>query len=66
VIDRGPYANHAAWDLTTGAARALGLLDTARIATRVVGSARNTPALGLPPAPPPLAPLARTGGISAD
>jgi rare lipoprotein A len=65
VIDRGPYANNAAWDLTTGAARALGLADTARVATRVVGSVRNTPTLGLPATPPPVPVLARTGGISA-
>src|SRR5947207_12729894 len=50
VIDRGPYGgNGAQWDLTAGAARALGMTDTARIATRVVGSARNTPTLGQPP-----------------
>jgi rare lipoprotein A (peptidoglycan hydrolase) len=24
VIDRGPYANHADWDLTAAAAKALG------------------------------------------
>jgi rare lipoprotein A (peptidoglycan hydrolase) len=63
VIDRGPYGgNGAQWDLTAGAARALGMTDTARIATRVVGSARNTPALGQPPAVPI---LASAGGISA-
>ena len=62
VIDRGPYANNAAWDLTTQAARALGIADIARIATRVVGSTRNTPTLGEPPAVPI---LASTGGISA-
>jgi peptidoglycan lytic transglycosylase len=50
VIDRGPYArNGAAWDLTSGAAQALGILDTVRIATRVVGIVPNTPSLGLPP-----------------
>jgi rare lipoprotein A (peptidoglycan hydrolase) len=63
VIDRGPYAaNGAEWDLTLGAARALGMTDTARIATRVVGSTRNTASLGQPPAVPV---LAATGGISA-
>ena len=63
VIDRGPYGgNGAQWDLPAGAARALGMTDTARIATRVVGSARNTPTLGQPPAVPV---LASTGGISA-
>jgi rare lipoprotein A (peptidoglycan hydrolase) len=69
VIDRGPYAhNGAQWDLTSEAAHALGMADTARIRTRVVGSVPNTPALGLPPgapttAAPPVA--AATGGASA-
>jgi rare lipoprotein A (peptidoglycan hydrolase) len=50
VIDRGPYAhNGAQWDLTIGAASALGMSDTARLKTRVVGSVPNTPTLGLPP-----------------
>ncbi len=31
VIDRGPYANGAAWDLTAATARALGMLGTATI-----------------------------------
>jgi rare lipoprotein A (peptidoglycan hydrolase) len=62
VIDRGPYANGAEWDLTLQAARALGITATARIATRVVGRARNTPALGAPPVIPI---QASTGGISA-
>jgi rare lipoprotein A (peptidoglycan hydrolase) len=67
VIDRGPYGgNGARWDLTFGAARALGMADTARIAARVVGSARNTPALGAPPVVHVLASSgALTGGISA-
>jgi hypothetical protein len=36
VIDRGPYANGADWDLTTGAARALGFQDTDRVGTITV------------------------------
>src|ERR1700722_432450 len=37
VIDRGPYANNGAqWDLTTGAATALGMTDTARLSSRIV------------------------------
>jgi len=53
VLDRGPYSHIGAdWDLTSGAAQALGITDTVRIGTRVVGSAPNTPALGLPPAEP--------------
>jgi rare lipoprotein A (peptidoglycan hydrolase) len=60
VLDRGPYSHIGAeWDLTAGAAQALGISETVRIGTRVVGSTANTPALGLPAAPP-VSPL--TGG----
>jgi rare lipoprotein A (peptidoglycan hydrolase) len=63
VIDRGPYAhNGASWDLTTEAAHALGMLDTARLQTRVVGSVPNTPTLGLPAGAPV---VAATGGAAA-
>jgi rare lipoprotein A (peptidoglycan hydrolase) len=63
VIDRGPYGhNGAAWDLTTEAARALGMEDTARIGARIVGSVPNTPTLGLPPVSPT---VAATGGAAA-
>jgi rare lipoprotein A (peptidoglycan hydrolase) len=62
VIDRGPYANGADWDLTGEAARALGIQDTVRVRARVVGSVPNTPTLGLPPASQQ---LAATGGASA-
>lgn len=31
VIDRGPYANHADWDLTTATGRALGIRGSAKI-----------------------------------
>jgi rare lipoprotein A len=63
VIDRGPYANNGAqWDLTTGAAQTLGMTDTARIHTRVVGSVPNTPTLGTPPSTPV---AAATGGATA-
>jgi rare lipoprotein A len=68
VIDRGPYAhNGAQWDLTTGAASALGMSDTARLHTKVVGSVPNTPTLGLPPASaaPQPASLITTGGAAA-
>lgn len=50
VLDRGPYGHHASWDLTAGAAQALGITETVRIATQVIGKTTNTPALGLPPA----------------
>jgi peptidoglycan lytic transglycosylase len=50
VLDRGPYSQIGAdWDLTAGAAQALGISETVRIGTRVVGSAPNTPTLGQPP-----------------
>jgi rare lipoprotein A (peptidoglycan hydrolase) len=71
VLDRGPYSHIGAdWDLTAGAAQALNVTETVRIATRIVGSTPNSPALGLPPAPagglppaPASAPLA--GGAVA-
>ncbi len=62
VLDRGPYANHADWDLTAGAALALDITETVRIGTRVVGAAPNTPQLGSPPVTP--AEIA-TGGAQA-
>ncbi len=62
VLDRGPYANHADWDLTAGAAQALDITETVRIGTRVVGAAPNTPLLGAPPVTP--AEIA-TGGAQA-
>ena len=52
VLDRGPYSNGADWDLTSGAAAALGIVETVRIHTRIVGSAPNTPTLGLPATAP--------------
>lgn len=53
VIDRGPYSSiGASWDLTSHAAEVLGIEDTVRIVTRVVGSAPNTSTLGAP-APSP-------------
>jgi rare lipoprotein A (peptidoglycan hydrolase) len=48
VLDRGPYAHHASWDLTAGAAGALGITETVRIGTQVVGKTLNTATLGLP------------------
>jgi rare lipoprotein A (peptidoglycan hydrolase) len=49
VLDRGPYSHHASWDLTAGAAQALRITETVRIATQIVGKTTNTPTLGLPP-----------------
>ena len=63
VLDRGPYSHIASWDLTAGAAHALGITETVRIHTRVVGRTANVPTLGLP-ATPPSEPLA--GGAVAE
>ena len=63
VVDRGPYANGADWDLTAGAAQALGITETEQIGTLVVGSVPNTATLGMPPGPPPA--VAATGGAAA-
>jgi rare lipoprotein A (peptidoglycan hydrolase) len=49
VIDRGPYGRIGAeWDLTAGAASALGVTETVRVGARVVGSTPNTATLGVP------------------
>ena len=64
VLDRGPYSHIGAdWDLTAGAAQALSVTDTVRIGTRIVGSAPNSPVLGLPAGPP--SPSALAGGAVA-
>ncbi len=53
VLDRGPYSHIGAdWDLTAGAAQALGITETVRIQTRVIGAMHNSPQLGLPATPP--------------
>jgi len=53
VLDRGPYSHIGAdWDLTAGAAEALGITETVRIQTRVIGFTANSPLLGTPPTPP--------------
>jgi rare lipoprotein A (peptidoglycan hydrolase) len=52
VLDRGPYGRFGAdWDLTAGAAAALGITETVRINTRLIGSTINSPTLGLPDLP---------------
>jgi rare lipoprotein A (peptidoglycan hydrolase) len=49
VIDRGPYGGiGASWDLTAGAAQALGALDTIHVTAAVVGRVPVTPTLGKP------------------
>jgi rare lipoprotein A len=66
VIDRGPYANNGAtWDLTWGAASALAIAETVRVKTKVVGSAPNSPLLGVPAEAEPTAQAAASGGASA-
>ncbi len=62
VLDRGPYAHDADWDLTAGAAQALGITETVRIGTHIVGKAANTPTLGQPPGS---SSAAATGGALA-
>jgi rare lipoprotein A len=63
VLDRGPYSHIGAdWDLTAGVARALGIADTVRISTRVVGVTANSPMLGVPATPPA---VVIAGGASA-
>ncbi len=52
VLDRGPYAHGADWDLTSGAAEALAITETVRVGTHIVGHVANTPALGSPPGSP--------------
>ncbi len=44
VIDRGPYANHADWDLTEATGRALGITGT-----ETVGAVNLRPAAWFPP-----------------
>jgi rare lipoprotein A len=58
VVDRGPYAKGVEWDLTAGAAQDLGLQETVKVGTRVVGQTANTPTLGVPAGAPTLSPPA--------
>jgi rare lipoprotein A (peptidoglycan hydrolase) len=52
VIDRGPYGVAGAdWDLTAGAAAALGVSDTIRVTSRILGRVVNSPQLGAPVVP---------------
>ncbi|MEA2274019.1 MAG: rare lipoprotein [Solirubrobacteraceae bacterium] len=43
VVDHGPYANHASFDLTAAAAAALGIRSTARIGAVSVRARRSAP-----------------------
>ena len=51
VIDRGPYANGASWDLTMATAQALGIQGTEQIGTIALGGST------------PVAPARRNGGL---
>jgi rare lipoprotein A len=62
VIDRGPFANNATWDLTGATATALGITGTETVGTFVVGQTTPTPALGQP-TPQPVSPT--TGATAA-
>ena len=49
VLDRGPYGRIGAeWDLTAGAAVALGITETVRVSAHVVGATANVATLGVP------------------
>jgi len=62
VIDRGPYAHGATWDLTWGAASALTISETVRVKTKVVGEAPNSPLLGVPAEAVPSPEAVASGG----
>jgi rare lipoprotein A len=64
VIDRGPYAHGATWDLTWGAASALTINETVRVKTKVVGTAPNNPLLGVPAEVKPTVEAVASGGTS--
>ncbi|MBV8712291.1 MAG: hypothetical protein JOY56_10965, partial [Solirubrobacterales bacterium] len=57
VIDRGPYAHNANWDLTMATGRALGMLGTA-----VIGAASTPPTSTPSTSTPPASPAGRGGG----
>jgi rare lipoprotein A (peptidoglycan hydrolase) len=42
VIDRGPYAHHANWDLTMATGRALGMTGTAVVGAASVPAASSS------------------------
>ena len=48
VIDRGPYAHHANWDLTMATGRAIGMLGTAMVGAAAVPPAATTSMAGPP------------------
>jgi rare lipoprotein A (peptidoglycan hydrolase) len=58
VIDRGPFANGARYDLTSGVAQLLGMTQTSTIGVVPQRGAQ------MAPPPPPVAPYAATGGVT--
>jgi rare lipoprotein A len=58
VIDRGPFANGARYDLTSALAQAVGMTETS-----TVGVVPQRGAFMDPPVPPP-SPFAGTGGVT--
>jgi rare lipoprotein A len=64
VIDRGPYAHGATWDLTWGAASALTITETVRVTTKIVGSTPNSPLLGVPAEALPSPEAVASGGTA--
>ncbi len=48
VIDRGPYAHNANWDLTMATGRALGMTGTAKVGAASVPTAASTSGSGTP------------------
>ncbi len=68
VVDRGPYANGADWDLTAATAAALGMTETETVGTIVGGSPTTAPASAPATAPTATSPLdseyeQTTGGV---
>jgi rare lipoprotein A len=59
VVDRGPFANGARYDLTAATAQAVGMTETSTI-----GVVPQRGALMAPPPPPALSPFAGTGGAA--
>ena len=65
VVDRGPYANGADWDLTSAAADALGITETVHIGTLVAGRVPSTPSLGSSPSDGSGSTSSASGGSSS-